>query len=85
MDKTKTQISLTLWEDDAQNFDHSKYLGVRVGEIIAVKGAELTTFNGRSLSASFDSIITFQLDKTGDESYNQFAKKVWAVRCFIQF
>ena len=81
VDNTKTQISLTLWGKDAQNFDHSKY----IGEIIAVKGAELTTFNGRSLSASFDSIITFQLDQTGDESYNQFAKKVWAVRCFIQF
>ena len=81
VDNTKTQISLTLWGKDAQNFDHSKY----IGEIIAVKGAELTTFNGRSLSASFDSIITFQLDKTGDESYNQFAKKVRAVRCFIQF
>ena len=81
VDNTKTQISLTLWGKDAQNFDHSKY----IGEIIAVKGAELTTFNGRSLSASFDSIITFQLDQTGDESYNQFAKKVRAVRCFIQF
>ena len=80
VDNTKTQISLTLWGKDAQNFDHSKY----IGEIIAVKGAELTTFNGRSLSASFDSIITFQLDKTGDESYNHFAKKVRVVRCFIQ-
>ena len=71
VDDTKTQISLALWGEDAQNFDHSKY----IDQIVAVKGAELTTFNGRSLSASFDSIITFQLDKTGDESYNQFAKR----------
>ena len=68
MDNTKTQISLTLWGEDAQNFDHSKYLG----EIIAVKGAELTTFDGRSLSASFNSMVSFQIDQTGDE----YAQKV---------
>ena len=78
MDKTKTQISLTLWEDDAQNFDHSKYLGVRVGETIAVKGALLGTFNGRSLSVGRSSLITFQIDQTGDE----YAKEV---NCFIRF
>jgi len=63
VDNTKTQISLTLWGDNAQNFDQSKY----VGEIIAVKGAQLGTFNGRSLSASFNSIIEFQIDQNGDE------------------
>ena len=63
MDNTKAQISLTLWGEDAQNFDHSKY----IGEIIAVKGARLGTFDGRSLSASFESIVSFQIDQTGDE------------------
>lgn len=63
MDQSKTQISLTLWGENAQKFDHSQY----VGEIIAVKGAALGTFNGRSLSASFSSIISYQIDQTGDE------------------
>lgn len=63
VDNTKTQISLTLWGDTAKNFDHSQY----VGEIVAVKGAQLGTFNGRSLSASFTSIIEFQIDQKGDE------------------
>ena len=74
VDNTKTQISLTLWGDNAQNFDHSKY----VGEIVAVKGAQLGTFNGRSLSASFSSIIEFQIDQNGDE----YAQKV---QCMIYF
>ena len=74
MDNTKTQISLTLWGENAQNFDHSKYLG----EIIAVKGAQLGTFNGRSLSAGFNSIIAFQIDQQGDE----YAQKV---HCMTQF
>ena len=68
VDNSKTQISLTLWGDLAKNFDHSQY----VGEIIAVKGAQLGTFNGRSLSASFQSIVSFQIDQQGDE----YAKKV---------
>ena len=68
VDNTKTQIPLTLWGEEAQNFDHSKYLG----EIVAVKGAELTTFDGRSLSASFNSMVSFQIDQTGDE----YAQKV---------
>ena len=68
VDNTKTQISLTLWGDTAKNFDHSQY----VGEIVAVKGAQLGTFNGRSLSASFTSIIEFQIDQKGDE----YAQKV---------
>ena len=72
VDDTKTQISLTLWGDNAQKFDHSKY----VGEIVAVKGAQLGTFNGRSLSASFSSIIEFQIDQNGDE----YAQKV---QCMI--
>lgn len=74
MDNTKTQISLTLWGEQAQNFDQSKY----VGEIIAVKGAQLGTFNGRSLSASFSSIIEFQIDQNGDE----YAQKV---QCMTHF
>ena len=73
VDNTKTQISLTLWGDDALNFD-SKY----VGEIVAVKGAKLGTFNGRSLSASFESIIEFQIDQIGDE----YAQKVQCMRYF---
>ena len=68
VDDTKTQIALALWGENAQNFDHSKY----IGEIIAVKWAELGTFNGRSLSASFRSIIEFQIDQNGDE----YAQKV---------
>ena len=73
MDNSKTQISLTLWGDNAQNFDQN-----HVGEIVAVKGAQLGTFNGRSLSASFSSIISFQIDQTGDE----YAQKV---QCMPQF
>ena len=68
VDNTRTQISLTLWGETAKSFDHSKY----VGEIVAVKGAQLGTFNGRSLSASFTSIIEFQIDQNGDE----YAQKV---------
>ena len=74
VDNTKTQISLALWGDEAQNFDHSKY----IGEIIAVKGADLGTFNGRSLSASFNSIIEFQIDQNGDE----YARKVQCMTYF---
>ena len=74
MDDTKTQIALALWGENAQNFDHSKY----IGEIIAVKWAELGTFNGRSLSASFRSIIEFQIDQNGDE----YAQKVQCLPYF---
>ena len=75
VDDTKTQISLSLWGEDAQNFDHSKYLD----KTIAVKGAELGTFKGRSLSASFGSIVSFQIDQTHGDEYAQ--KVMW----FIQF
>ena len=67
VDDTKTQISLALWGEDAHNFDHSKYLG----QIIAVKGVELGAFNGRSLSASFGSIVSFQIDQTHGDEYAQ--------------
>ena len=69
VDDTKTQISLALWGEDAQNFDHSKY----IDQIVAIKGAELRGFNGRSLSASFGSIVSYQIDQTHDDEY---AKKV---------
>ena len=74
VDDTKTQISLALWEEDARNFDHNKY----IGEIIAVKGARLGTFNGRSLSASYGSNVSFQIDQTGDE----YAQKVQCMSYF---
>ena len=63
-----TEISLTLWGEDAKNFDHSIY----VGETIAVKGAQLGTFGGRSLSVGFSSQLAYQIEQTG----NEYAQKV---------
>ena len=68
MDDSKTQISLTLWGEQAKNFDHNMY----IGETVAVKGASLGTFNGRSLSVGFSSTIEYQLEQSG----NEYAQKV---------
>ncbi|CAD5228882.1 unnamed protein product [Bursaphelenchus okinawaensis] len=54
IDDTKTQVQLTLWEDDAHNFDY------QVGDIIGLKGASVREFNGGfSLSVSKASIQIF--------------------------
>jgi len=63
VDDSKTQISLTLWGEQAKTFDGNMY----IGETVAVKGASLGTFNGRSLSVGFSSTVEFQLEQSGNE------------------
>ncbi|CAD5235169.1 unnamed protein product [Bursaphelenchus xylophilus] len=47
IDDSKTQVQLTLWEDDAHSFDYQP------GEVVCVKGASVREFNGGfSLSVS---------------------------------
>ncbi|XP_074640731.1 replication protein A 70 kDa DNA-binding subunit-like [Tubulanus polymorphus] len=49
VDTTNTQINLTLWGNDAENFEGD------TNPVIAVKGAKISEFGGRSLSVSMSS------------------------------
>lgn len=57
VDLSKTEISMTLWNGHAVNFnvDHEN-------PVIAVKGAKVTDFSGVSLSSLFSTIVEVQLD-----------------------
>lgn len=46
VDQSKKEVSITLWADDAENFSASD------GAVIAVKGARVSDFGGRSLNCS---------------------------------
>lgn len=48
MDENESTISLTLWEDQAQNFDG-------LHKVVSCKNAVVSDFNGKSLSISFKS------------------------------
>ena len=61
-DKTLRSVDITLWGDTATNF------GGQVGQVIAVKGCRVGDFNGRSLSASFGSVLS--LDPELPEAYS---------------
>ncbi|KAM6960970.1 replication protein A 70 kDa DNA-binding subunit [Aplochiton taeniatus] len=56
MDMSGKVVTLTLWGEEAENFDGSGQ------PILAIKGAKLSDFGGRSLSASFSSTVVINPD-----------------------
>lgn len=56
MDMSGKVVSVTLWGEEAEKFDGSGQ------PIIAIKGAKLSDFGGRSLSASFSSTVMINPD-----------------------
>ncbi|KAM3875120.1 replication protein A 70 kDa DNA-binding subunit [Diretmus argenteus] len=56
MDTSGKLVTVTLWGEEAENFDGSGQ------PIVAIKGAKLSDFGGRSLSASFSSTLMVNPD-----------------------
>ncbi|KAM6933432.1 replication protein A 70 kDa DNA-binding subunit [Xenentodon cancila] len=56
MDMSGKLVSVTLWGEEAEKFDGSGQ------PIVAIKGAKLSDFGGRSLSASFSSTLMINPD-----------------------
>lgn len=56
LDMSGKMVSVTLWGEEAENFDGSG------NPIVAIKGAKLSDFGGRSLSASFSSTLMVNPD-----------------------
>uniref|UniRef100_A0A667YIK9 Replication protein A subunit n=1 Tax=Myripristis murdjan TaxID=586833 RepID=A0A667YIK9_9TELE len=56
MDMSGKVVNVTLWGEEAENFDGSGQ------PIVAIKGAKLSDFGGRSLSASFSSTLMINPD-----------------------
>ncbi|XP_013884908.1 replication protein A 70 kDa DNA-binding subunit [Austrofundulus limnaeus] len=56
MDMSGKMVMLTLWGEEAENFDGSAQ------PIVAIKGAKVSEFGGRSLSTSFNSTLLVNPD-----------------------
>ncbi|XP_017292775.1 replication protein A 70 kDa DNA-binding subunit isoform X2 [Kryptolebias marmoratus] len=56
IDKTGKEVAVTLWGEEAEKFDGSGQ------PVVAVKGARLSDFGGRSLSALFSSTVMVNPD-----------------------
>ncbi|KAK1883320.1 Replication protein A 70 kDa DNA-binding subunit, partial [Dissostichus eleginoides] len=56
IDTTGKVVTLTLWREEAEKFDGS------VNPVVAVKGARLSDFGGRSVSALFSSTVMVNPD-----------------------
>ncbi|XP_076024942.1 replication protein A 70 kDa DNA-binding subunit-like isoform X2 [Genypterus blacodes] len=56
MDTTATEVTVTLWGEEAEKFDASRQ------PVVAIKGARLSDFGGRSLSALFSSTVMVNPD-----------------------
>lgn len=56
-DKSGAEVRLTLWGNDAQNFDNSY-----TNPVVAIKAAKVSDFGGRSLSVSFNSTLNVNPD-----------------------
>ncbi|XP_061682603.1 replication protein A 70 kDa DNA-binding subunit isoform X2 [Syngnathoides biaculeatus] len=56
MDTSGMMVTLTLWGEDAEQFDGSSQ------PILAIKGAKVSDFGGRSLSAAFSSTLMVNPD-----------------------
>uniref|UniRef100_A0A667X5B8 Replication protein A subunit n=1 Tax=Myripristis murdjan TaxID=586833 RepID=A0A667X5B8_9TELE len=56
MDTTGKVVTVTLWGDEAEKFDGSEQ------PVVAIKGARLSDFGGRSLSALFSSTVMVNPD-----------------------
>ncbi|XP_063344138.1 replication protein A 70 kDa DNA-binding subunit-like [Pelmatolapia mariae] len=56
IDETGKVVTVTLWGDEAENFDGSTQ------PVVAIKGARLSDFGGRSLSALFSSTVMVNPD-----------------------
>ncbi|XP_077579422.1 replication protein A 70 kDa DNA-binding subunit isoform X2 [Stigmatopora nigra] len=56
MDMSGKMVSLTLWGEEAEQFDPASQ------PVVAIKGAKVSDFGGRSLSASFSSTLMINPD-----------------------
>lgn len=56
VDRSGRIITLTLWGSEAEEFDGSRF------PVVAVKGAKVSDFGGRSLSTQFSSVLTLNPD-----------------------
>uniref|UniRef100_A0A3Q2PG01 Replication protein A1 n=1 Tax=Fundulus heteroclitus TaxID=8078 RepID=A0A3Q2PG01_FUNHE len=56
IDTTGKEVTVTLWGEEAEKFDDSRQ------PVVAIKGARLSDFRGRSLSALFSSTIMVNPD-----------------------
>lgn len=56
VDRSNTEVSLTLWANEAEKFDGSS------NPIVAVKGAKVSDFGGRSLSTLTSSVLQINPD-----------------------
>lgn len=56
VDQSNKEVSLTLWGSDAEKFDGS------LNPVVAVKGAKVSDFNGRSLSLTMSSTMQINPD-----------------------
>lgn len=56
VDQSNKEVNLTLWGNDAQKFDGN------LNPVIAIKGAKVSDFNGRSLSVTMSSTMQINPD-----------------------
>ncbi|XP_035220738.1 replication protein A 70 kDa DNA-binding subunit-like [Stegodyphus dumicola] len=56
VDRSNKEVSLTLWGTDAEKFDGS------MNPVVAVKGARVSDYNGRSLSVTMSSVLQINPD-----------------------
>ena len=56
VDKSLTEVQLTLWGGMAENYSEA------ANPIVAIKGARVSDYNGVSLSSGFQSVIQFNPD-----------------------
>ena len=65
VDDSSRSVKCTLWGDEAQNFDQ-----MNVGSVVALKGASLSDFGGRSISVGQATDIAWGLRKIGFSSFS---------------
>lgn len=56
VDRSHSVVSCTLWGAEAEGFDGSQF------PVMAIKGAKVSDFGGRSLNVSFNSVIYLNPD-----------------------
>ena len=56
VDRSHCVVSCTLWGAEAEGFDGSKF------PVLAIKGAKVSDFGGRSLNVSFNSVMNINPD-----------------------
>ena len=56
VDMTNAAVTITLWGNDAQSFDGT------MNPVLAIKGARVSDYNGKTLSVSMSSTLTLNPD-----------------------